>query len=273
MIRAFGVETVELELPPLVGAFGRRLHDAGVPVSAERAARFAAALTLTGPFPGGGCTGRRGRCSSQTRPGEDLRPRVRRGVRRRRARRRSLGDRGRAPGPPLPTDDRPVARSARHRPDGHQDDAWAAGTAPAPSRDRRRARPWTSSRSACSPLTRRSSAPSDLRRSTPMSWPRCIGSCPPGAGDAAAAHAPGRALPPRRDDRPAPHAAREPAHRRRPHPSGPSSPAGRAPAARPALRHLGIDGALRPRLPAVPDLRCRGGDRRTRQRRSCSPPG
>ena len=48
MTRAFGVETVELELAPLVGAFGRRLHDAGVPVSAERAARFAAALRLVG---------------------------------------------------------------------------------------------------------------------------------------------------------------------------------------------------------------------------------
>ncbi len=48
MARAFAVETVELDLPPLVGAFGRRLHDAGVPVSAERATRFAAALRLVG---------------------------------------------------------------------------------------------------------------------------------------------------------------------------------------------------------------------------------
>jgi uncharacterized protein len=48
MPRAFAVETVELDLAPLVGAFGRRLHDAGVPVSTERAARFAAALTLVG---------------------------------------------------------------------------------------------------------------------------------------------------------------------------------------------------------------------------------
>jgi uncharacterized protein len=46
---AFGVETVELDLPPLVGAFGRRLHDAGVPVTAERAARFAQALRLVRP--------------------------------------------------------------------------------------------------------------------------------------------------------------------------------------------------------------------------------
>jgi uncharacterized protein len=45
----FGVETVLLDLPPLVGAFGRRLHDAGLPVTADRAAQFARALTLTEP--------------------------------------------------------------------------------------------------------------------------------------------------------------------------------------------------------------------------------
>jgi uncharacterized protein len=49
MARAFAVDTVELDLAPLVGGFGRRLHDAGVPVSAERAARFAAALRLVRP--------------------------------------------------------------------------------------------------------------------------------------------------------------------------------------------------------------------------------
>ncbi len=46
----FAVETIELDLPPLVGAFGRRLHEAGVPVSPERAARFAQALTLVKPI-------------------------------------------------------------------------------------------------------------------------------------------------------------------------------------------------------------------------------
>jgi hypothetical protein len=49
MTRAFAVKTVELELAPLVGAFGRRLRDAGVPVEPERAARFAEALRLTRP--------------------------------------------------------------------------------------------------------------------------------------------------------------------------------------------------------------------------------
>ncbi len=47
---AFGVETVELDLPPLVGALSRRLHEAGLPVTPERAARFAQALTLVKPI-------------------------------------------------------------------------------------------------------------------------------------------------------------------------------------------------------------------------------
>ncbi len=46
----FGVETVELDLPPLTGALSRRLHDAGVPVSPDRAADFARALTLVRPI-------------------------------------------------------------------------------------------------------------------------------------------------------------------------------------------------------------------------------
>ena len=46
----FGVETIELDLPPLTGALSRRLHDAGVPVSPERAADFARALTLVRPI-------------------------------------------------------------------------------------------------------------------------------------------------------------------------------------------------------------------------------
>ena len=43
------VETIQLDLPAVAGAFARRLHDAGVPVTAERAAGFARALTLTRP--------------------------------------------------------------------------------------------------------------------------------------------------------------------------------------------------------------------------------
>jgi uncharacterized protein len=43
------VRTIHLDLPALAGAFSRRLHDAGVPVTAERAARFAEALALVKP--------------------------------------------------------------------------------------------------------------------------------------------------------------------------------------------------------------------------------
>jgi uncharacterized protein with von Willebrand factor type A (vWA) domain len=47
---SFAVRTIELDLPALAGAFARRLHDAGVPVTAERAARFAEALELVRPI-------------------------------------------------------------------------------------------------------------------------------------------------------------------------------------------------------------------------------
>jgi len=46
---SFTVDTVELDLPPLVAAFGRRLRDAGLPITPEREAAFARALTLTRP--------------------------------------------------------------------------------------------------------------------------------------------------------------------------------------------------------------------------------
>jgi uncharacterized protein len=46
---AFGLETVALDLPPLAVAFGRRLHEAGVPMTPEREADFARALTLVRP--------------------------------------------------------------------------------------------------------------------------------------------------------------------------------------------------------------------------------
>ena len=45
----FAVRTIELDLPALAGALGRRLHEAGVPTTAERAARFAQALELVRP--------------------------------------------------------------------------------------------------------------------------------------------------------------------------------------------------------------------------------
>jgi uncharacterized protein len=47
---AFGVETIELDLPPLVGALSRRLRDAGVPITPGRSVDFAEALTLVRPM-------------------------------------------------------------------------------------------------------------------------------------------------------------------------------------------------------------------------------
>ena len=45
----FGVETIVLDLPPLAAGLSRRLHDAGVPMTPERPADFARALTLVRP--------------------------------------------------------------------------------------------------------------------------------------------------------------------------------------------------------------------------------
>jgi uncharacterized protein len=49
-VTEFGVETIELDLPPLVGALSRRLHDAGVPITPGRSLDFAQALTLVRPI-------------------------------------------------------------------------------------------------------------------------------------------------------------------------------------------------------------------------------
>jgi uncharacterized protein with von Willebrand factor type A (vWA) domain len=46
----FGVDTIELDLPPLVSALSRRLHDRGVPITPARSADLARALTLIRPI-------------------------------------------------------------------------------------------------------------------------------------------------------------------------------------------------------------------------------
>jgi uncharacterized protein len=46
---AFGVETIDLDLPPLAAALSRRLHEHGVPVTPGRSVEFAHALTLVKP--------------------------------------------------------------------------------------------------------------------------------------------------------------------------------------------------------------------------------
>jgi uncharacterized protein len=45
----FRVETISLDLPALVGAFSQRCHEAGLPVTPERAGRLAEALALMKP--------------------------------------------------------------------------------------------------------------------------------------------------------------------------------------------------------------------------------
>ena len=77
------------------------------------------------------------------------------------------------------------------------------------------------------------------------------------AGHAGAARAPPREGAPRRARQHAAHAARQPAHRRRSHPARAPAPARRPAPARDAVRHLGLHGALRARLPPVPGLRRR----------------
>jgi uncharacterized protein with von Willebrand factor type A (vWA) domain len=50
MTDAFEVETIDLDLPPIVGALSRRLHDAGLPITPGRSVDFARALTLVRPI-------------------------------------------------------------------------------------------------------------------------------------------------------------------------------------------------------------------------------
>ena len=47
---AFGVETIDLDLPELAGALSRRLHDAGMPVTPGRSIDFTRALTIVRPI-------------------------------------------------------------------------------------------------------------------------------------------------------------------------------------------------------------------------------
>jgi len=49
-VTAFGVETILLDLPAVSAALGRRLRDAGVPITPERPAAFARALDLVRPI-------------------------------------------------------------------------------------------------------------------------------------------------------------------------------------------------------------------------------
>jgi uncharacterized protein len=50
VVTEFGVETIELDLPPLVAGLSRRLRAAGLPVTPERPVAFARALTVVRPL-------------------------------------------------------------------------------------------------------------------------------------------------------------------------------------------------------------------------------
>ena len=79
----FGVETIELDLPPLAAGFARRLHEAGVPVTPDRAVGFARALGLDAAGVAAAAVLDRA-LGVRLRPGarRGVRPRVRRRVRR-----------------------------------------------------------------------------------------------------------------------------------------------------------------------------------------------
>ena len=50
--RSMASDTIELDLPTLAVALSQRLHAAGLPVTPDRAVRFAEALSLVGPVSG-----------------------------------------------------------------------------------------------------------------------------------------------------------------------------------------------------------------------------
>ena len=225
----FRVETIDARPAALAGAFCRRLHDAGVPVTPgaggrprprarARAARQPAAAVLDGPR----------RCSCPTRC------RCRRSTpssrrcsaacaadaafdARRRARRRRGGRRPPRAGSTT-VDGQPRARRrrassrppARARGDAEDEDEVDV---PLAAGERRGAagRAAASTRSQPHELAQLYGLMSRLRLATPH-----------------AAHAPPRARPPRPAHRHAADAAPQPAHRRRPDPARAPAPAGRA---------------------------------------------
>jgi uncharacterized protein with von Willebrand factor type A (vWA) domain len=134
----FGVETIKLDLPQLAGRFGRRLHDAGLPVEPERAARFAAALTLTRPVARRRLywTARAVFVSdpSQMRIFDHVFAEVF-GLGAGNGTLSVIDDVRQVPAGA--DDDRPVADVPGAAGGAHQDEPWAAGAAPAPSRNRR----------------------------------------------------------------------------------------------------------------------------------------
>ena len=226
----FGVETVELDLPPLAAALSRRLHEAGVPMTPERPADFARALTLVRPLSRRRLywTARGVFVSdhAQVKAFDAVFFSI-------------FGERADdepidatdVPADPAPPDDPPNAdrrdrlrRCARDVLTAHGERRW---------RGRRRGRRpgwrW--------PATRRCSAGKSFDA---LDARRAGSALPvddsPRAGHAAAAHPPLRERAPRPEHRHAADPARQPAHRGRPEPPRAPAPAHLAPPARDAVR-------------------------------------
>ena len=165
--------------------------------------------------------------------------------------------RGRARSPTTrgPRPRRPTRDRARHP--ARSERAAAHGVAVARRRRRRRRAPRSAVPLAMASDEERAGR-QELRRARPARAGAALpADVAPRARDTAAAHPPLREGAPRPAHRHAADAARQPALRRRPDPPRAPAPAHRPPPARDAVRHLGLDGALRPRLPAVPGLRRR----------------
>ena len=159
------VETIALDLPALVARFGRRLHEAGVPVTPDRLARFAQALVLVRPVSRRRlyCTARAVLVSdpAQFAAFDAVFDAV-------------FGSIVALPEPPpedarrfpVPPDDRPAA----DRRDGAEGAAPPAGAGGVGAAERRRSR--ATSRCRWRRATRSGCAASASTRSSPASWPR-----------------------------------------------------------------------------------------------------
>ena len=244
---------------PARRAFGRALHGAGLPGSPERSVRFARALQLgAAGHADAALLDRAHGLRLGARPGPRLRRRVRGGLRRRpRSRRRA-----RRPGGAEPRRRRARGGTPPHgapRLDAPPRDGGRPTAAPSGARDEDapRARgPRARGQRAGAPGPeglRRARARRAARAATAHARPR--GRHADAPGPARAAGPPGGA--PRR----ARDAAGQPPDRRRPRAAGATTPGAAAAAARRAVRHLGLDGALRAGLPAVPARRGRRGRR------------
>ncbi len=198
-------------------SLGQRLRDAGVPVTPERSAAFARALTLVRPQ-----SRRRLYWTARSvfvpdrAAGGRLRRRLPLGVRR--PTRRPRAPTSTRPPPRRAADERPAPERPRRRPGGRERRRGGAGVSPSTPGDDDR-----SEREVDVPLAMASDeevlADEELRRAragrarAPL--PADVAAR---ARDPAAAHSPLRARPPRPAHRHAPDAAGQPAHRRRPDP-------------------------------------------------------